>query len=200
MSWKEKYKKICQIEKEENIYDNVKTVFRVDTPIRNYKRGKKEISFNPFLEYEKEKKFFDLNFKNFVKIIKLQVYDPDWFFFFISAKKKNQNFVKNNLINDHNQIDNSIKKRMSILVMIEFFILSLIPIFLYFIYTKIGIIELKNPSKSISFSFIALVYATFTSYFVPDLIFDSRNVWPDKFFVSLIFFKSKFSLIFINFY
>ena len=184
LKWKDKYKQVLQITKEESIYNRYKTDCRNATPRRN---KNKQISFNPFLEYEKEKKFFDLNFKNFVKIIKLQVYDPDWFFFFLYSQYRS-NTLK---IDDDGHVDETIRKRMSILIMIQFFVLTTFPILFFIFYSMFGIIELTNPSQSISIPFLVLNYFVLHSSLISDFLVDLNSVWPSKFYFYYIFIKSK---------
>ena len=140
-----------EMNNEESIYNKYKGYNRSTTP---KKEIDKELSFNPFVEYERGKKFFDLSFKNIFKIFLLQIFNPEWFFFFILSQRKSKKSWK---LSEHESVDDCLRKRMCILFLAEFFILSLIPLVFFFFYVNLGIVSFFVPSQQLFISFFVLV-------------------------------------------
>ena len=151
LGWKENYKRIFFVDKEEKIYNKYKGVKRASTP---FKKDNVEICFEPFFEYEKQNRFFELNFKNYFRLLKLLFFTPEWFVFFMSHK---QEIETDWSINNHKNVDKTIRRRMGILFFINFFIFSLIPIIICFIYLKFGIFKFISPLEEYSISHFLIV-------------------------------------------
>ena len=178
MDWKEKYRLVAQSIREEKIYDKYKGETRSETP----KKGEvRDICFNPFIEYEIQNKFPQLNINNIFRLSKLVVFNPEWFIFFISIRSK-EDFPTNESIK-YQKVNDAMGKKMGILFFLIFFVFSFIPIILCFIYSQIGILKLISPSQQLTVFHFVLLENTVTPLIFSDELMNyylgSFNEFPN---------------------
>ena len=185
--WKEKYQIVDKIFKGEKIYDKYKGIKRPKSPLQTILR---ENSFNPYIQYEKQNKFFEFNLQNLVGFTELLVHYPEWFYFFMKSYKSEDRTDWS--ITDHKKIEMSLRRRTAILYFILSFILSLIPIILCFFYSQIGILKMSSPSLQLTIFHFLLIEAAITpivfSGYKIDTIF---IIFPHQYTTSLIFIVGK---------
>ena len=173
---KEKYAKIFQTETRELIYNKYKGSNRKKTPS---KEGK-ELIFDPYLEYEKEKKMFKFDFEHFLKMSKLQIFNSKLFFFFLS----DHGF---GVDQKDSEIDSKIRKRIGFLFMFQFFIFAVFPVLLFFFYIRFGLIEILNPAKELSVPYFLLSFITMASTVMPLSVLERLNIYLNRTFSKRIF-------------
>ena len=181
------------MKKEEVIYNTYKGY---DIPQIPKKVKGSAIIFNPYLEYHKQKSFFELNLNNFIRLLKLLIFNPDWFTFFMTTGQPET--LLDWSITNHNKVDNTLKKRMGILFFLFFVILSLIPIILCLVYSQIGILELISPSQQLTIFHFLLVESFISPlFFSASAINDDFKIFPIKGFDFLVFVISKKKILFL---